>query len=116
MIFAASSRSRVIATGVTKIDDKFAHFAVYGLLATLVCRVGGHSWRAGAVAVLIASAYGASDEWHQSFVPGRFSDVGDWLADTIGAVLAVALYCGWTRYREFLEYPLLHGKRTVEKS
>jgi len=30
-----------------------------------------------------------TDEWHQSFVVGRFSDVADWVADTSGAALAV---------------------------
>ncbi len=40
------------------------------------------------VSVLFCSLYGLSDEWHQSFVPGRDASLGDWLADTIGAVLA----------------------------
>ena len=35
LIFLASSRSTVVSTGVTKIDDKFAHFAVYGLLKSV---------------------------------------------------------------------------------
>lgn len=38
--------------------------------------------------ILFCSLYGISDEWHQSFVVGRSSDVLDWLADTSGAVLA----------------------------
>jgi VanZ family protein len=29
--------------------------------------------------------YGASDEFHQRFVPGRTADVLDWLADSLGA-------------------------------
>ena len=86
-------------------DDKLGHFAIYGLLGTLVCRLG-QGWRSAAWALLAVSAFGASDEWHQSFVPGRFSDVGDWMADTFGAALAVMLYTGWTWYRELLERPL----------
>ncbi len=42
------------------------------------------------VAVLIASLYGISDEFHQSFV-GRDATVRDWLADTVGAVVMAAL-------------------------
>lgn len=42
------------------------------------------------VAVLIATLYGISDEFHQSFV-GRDPTVRDWLADTIGAVVVAAL-------------------------
>jgi VanZ family protein len=30
-----------------------------------------------------------SDEWHQSFVEGRTTDVFDWLADTLGASMAL---------------------------
>src|SRR5262245_61469186 len=78
MIFLASSRSRVVDIHVVPQGDKMVHFAVYGLLATLVCRIGG-GWRAALLSLLVVSAFGASDEWHQSFVPGRASDVMDWL-------------------------------------
>ena len=114
VIFIASSRSYVATPGITRIDDKFGHFAVYGLFATLVCRIG-HGWRAALWAVVIASAYGVSDEWHQSFVPGRSSEVADWMADTIGGVIAVTLYCGWNTYRRLLETPLWRrGKQTAK--
>ncbi len=46
------------------------------------------------VVVLCCSLYGISDEWHQSFVPGRDSSIGDWLADTAGALL-LASFCYW---------------------
>jgi len=49
------------------------------------------------LAFLLASGYGITDEWHQSFV-GRDATVSDWLADTVGAgigVLAVLLI--WRR-------------------
>jgi VanZ family protein len=36
---------------------------------------------------LIATAYGAIDEFHQSFVPGRSSTVADGIADAAGAAL-----------------------------
>lgn len=105
MIFYASSRSRIAAPPVANVD-KYGHFLVYGLLATLLCRCGA-GWRAAGAALLAASAFGASDEWHQSFVPGRSSDVRDWVADTLGAALAVALYTGWARYRRVLETTLV---------
>ena len=105
MIFFASSRSRTVDIGAVPQSDKMVHFAVYGLLWTLVCRLG-RGWRAGAVSLLIVSAFGASDEWHQSFVPGRFSDAADWLADTTGAALGIWLYTVWSRYRAWLETPL----------
>ena len=104
LIFVASSRSRLASTDVAN-GDKIVHFAVYGLLATLVCRLGV-GWRGAAWALLAASAFGASDEWHQSFVPGRSAEVADWVADSLGAALAVSLYAGWATYRRLLERPI----------
>ena len=43
--------------------------------------------RAGLYALLLASAYGASDEYHQWFVPVRTADYLDWIADTGGAAI-----------------------------
>ncbi len=100
----ASSHSRVAAPDLPE-SDKVAHFAVYGLLATLLCRLGA-GWRAAAWAVLATSLFGVTDEWHQSFVPGRSCEVADWVADTTGAALAVTLYTGWQWYRRLLEKPL----------
>jgi len=104
LIVAASHRSRLGHTGVEG-GDKMVHFAVFGLLATLVCRLGT-GWRAAGWALLATSAFGALDEWHQSFVPERSADVQDWIADTVGAALAVALYTGVAAYRRLLETPL----------
>jgi VanZ family protein len=42
------------------------------------------------LALSLASLYGATDEFHQSFVPGRSADVLDWLADTLGAALGAS--------------------------
>lgn len=108
LIVFGSSRPTVASPDVTEFDDKIAHFGAYGLLATLVCRIGfgGGGWRTAAWSLLAVSAFGASDEWHQSFVPGRFAGVDDWIADTLGAAVAAAAYAGWTWYRELLERPL----------
>ena len=112
-VVCASSRSTVAGPNVVNID-KVAHFAVYGLIATLICRVGG-GWRGALWGLLGASAFGVTDEWHQAYVPGRSSDVFDWIADTTGAALAVSLYAGWNSYRRLLETHLWHwpGRRRV---
>jgi VanZ family protein len=89
LVIAASHRPRLASTGVSH-GDKLVHFAVYGLLGTLVARLGT-GWRGAAVGLLVASAFGVTDEFHQSFVPHRSSDVKDWVADTLGAALAVTL-------------------------
>lgn len=108
-VIAASHRPQLASPDINNID-KIAHFAVYGLLATLVCRIG-RGWRAAFCGLLVASAFGATDEWHQSLVPGRSPQFGDWLADTFGAALAVALYWGAAPYRRLLEWPVL-GRRS----
>lgn len=108
IIFFASTRSTVAGPGFSN-SDKVAHFGAYGLLATLICRLGT-GWRGALWGLLGASAFGATDEWHQYYVPGRSSDVFDWVADTTGAALAVSLYAGWPLYRRLLECRLL-GRR-----
>ncbi len=89
--------------------DKLAHFGVFGLLATLVLRTPAvwsrPRWRAW-LAVGAVSLFGITDEWHQSFTPGRAVEFADWVADTAGAVLAVVLYLRWSWYRQVLETPL----------
>lgn len=83
--------------------DKVVHAAAFGLLAGLVARgflaAGQGARRALWGALLAASLYGALDEWHQSFVPGRDSDPWDWAADTSGALLGAALVVGLPRWK-----------------
>jgi len=55
------------------------------------------SWRLYGVIGVIAGGYAASDEWHQSFVPGRSASVGDFLLDCAGIVLVLVVHCLLTR-------------------
>ena len=61
------------------------HLVVYGILGALLARgrrLQGHIPHA--VLILAGALYGASDEWHQSFVPGRQVSALDWVADLCG--------------------------------
>ena len=58
------------------------------------------------VALAFCSLYGWSDEWHQSFVPGRYSSISDWLADTIGAALSIGLLLHYRKGKQ----SITHGK------
>jgi VanZ family protein len=116
LIFLASSRSQIAAPEGVPGMDKIAHFFVYGLLATLVVRLGRGGWKTAALSVLVVSAYGASDEAHQHFMPGRAVEFADWLADTLGGALAVTLYTGWSWYRRLLERPLAGPQRRIENA
>ena len=78
--------------------DKVAHIVFYIPFGFLLARGLKHSQtqtskRILSVAVLIFSmAYGISDEFHQSFVPGRAAGLDDVLADTIGGFIGGLIY------------------------
>ncbi|HHJ15528.1 MAG TPA: VanZ family protein [Gammaproteobacteria bacterium] len=85
-------------------QDKLFHAIVYGILGFLLLgsrtpSVQGYTRAQLRGSILVASLYGVSDEIHQYFVPGRSSDVWDWVADTIGAVIAVSLLWWLSRKR-----------------
>jgi len=42
--------------------------------------------------IFVGIFYGIGDEWHQSFVPGRFATVYDVIFDSLGVVLAAFTY------------------------
>jgi VanZ family protein len=96
LIFVLSHQSRLpVALPPLAHLDKVAHAAGYAVLAGLVARgllaLGREGRRALWLAIAVCSLYGALDEWHQSFVPGRDPDPLDWAADTAGAGLGAAL-------------------------
>jgi len=109
----ASGHGQVATPNIVNFD-KFAHFSVFGLLATLVLRP--FRTRAFTWAVLIVAIFGASDEIHQSFTPGRSMDYHDWMADTAGAIVAVAVYTFWPWYRRLLETRLLNRKKNLQST
>jgi VanZ family protein len=89
--------------------DKAAHFAVFGLLATLWARVFAHSrgLRRGALlGWCVAALFGLLDEGVQALNPVRVFDLVDLAADAAGAFVAVVAYAIWPAYRSLLERPL----------
>jgi VanZ family protein len=118
VIFTASSlpASSLPKTLLFSGQDKVEHALVYGLLGLLVARAwqrrrsGRKAGATGAVAafrlapLLVAIAFtilfGLSDEFHQSFVPGRSVEGLDLLADTTGGLLGGLLaMCMWSSGR-----------------
>ena len=77
--------------------DKLAHMAAFGVLAAFL----EIAWRRThpylpvvrrlLVIIIGVAIFGASDELHQYFVPGRSCDFYDWMADAAGGALGLAL-------------------------
>lgn len=94
VIFVLSSMSDPPAPD--RVSDKLLHTAGYAALALVTVRatsggrLAGLTPRSAVGAWAIATAYGASDELHQRFVPGRSAELADLGADGLGAALGLA--------------------------
>lgn len=91
---------------VSRFSDKVLHAVEYAVFGALCFRAFqgtlNVSWRRWSIplAIVVASFYGVTDEFHQSFVPFRYSHVLDWVADTIGAAIGVigtSCFLAWGR-------------------
>jgi VanZ family protein len=116
LIFAASSIPdlRAIPGGIS---DKSGHGIGYGILGAVLIRalaggrLTGVTWRRAGLTVVLATLYGVTDEFHQSFVPGRSPDVFDVLADCVGAAVTVFVIAGLARAWGILKFsPRSHGQ------
>lgn len=97
-IYWLSDQSSLPAPELFDNQDKLQHFLAYFVMGVLAWRALAHrpwprKW------ILLGSfgfcgVYGLSDEWHQSFVVGRDASGLDWLADSIGSLVA-AVSCYW---------------------
>ena len=78
--------------------DKIAHFVEYYFLGCLLYRWFSSTdryrkrRRALLMTILIGTCYALSDEWHQSFVPGREASPWDALFDAVGVGMGALTY------------------------
>lgn len=95
LIFALSARQTLpptpgLAENVAAIGG---HLGAYGVLAVLLCwGLGGARIQAMWLGLGIAVLYGVSDEFHQSFVPGRDASLIDIGWDALGAATALVAW------------------------
>jgi VanZ family protein len=90
VIFALSSVPD-LGTGLGGWDlvlRKIAHAAEFAVLGALLVRATGRPGLAFALGVL----YAASDELHQSFVPGRMGSPIDVAIDAVGVAAGILLW------------------------
>jgi hypothetical protein len=65
--------------------DKIAHAGVFGLIALMLWFFFDRKYPL--LVIGLVAMTGAVDEVHQLFLPGRFAEVSDWIADVVGAGL-----------------------------
>jgi VanZ family protein len=82
----------------TGVSDKIEHYFAYVLLAGLLFFTLSFQEKFKALkrrpflfTMIISVVYGAADELHQLFVPGRICDIIDWIADFLGVITALLL-------------------------
>jgi VanZ family protein len=97
-VYLSSQTHIYIPFGVT-FWDKLVHFVCFaGLTGSWTFWFPLESWKRHSLRNLLlcivgVAVYGALDEWHQSFTPGRDMSVYDWLADVAGAVIGSVSGC-----------------------
>ncbi|MDF1563469.1 MAG: VanZ family protein [Deltaproteobacteria bacterium] len=82
--------------------DKLLHLAAFAALAALILfALGEQGATPGgrALVAVLGVGWGVLDELHQAFVPGRFADPWDALADALGVLLVLAVHFAWSRGR-----------------
>lgn len=106
LLFWASSRPNpfpFLPEGIFG-HDKLLHAGAYAVLGGLVLGALARRRRGAARAVLVAAllgtAYGATDELHQAYVPNREADPFDLGADAAGALAGAAAAALILRGRE----------------
>jgi VanZ family protein len=111
LIFFLSAQPDLrMGVGLPAHADKAAHAGVFALLALLAAWGLARSFpawervRVLLLSLLVAVIYGALDELHQRFVPGRTPDPMDLVADAAGALLVITVL-GWLGRRAAARVP-----------
>jgi VanZ family protein len=98
LIFGFSSRSLPSTSQIFWKDfivKKSAHIIEYAIFSSMLYRAFRNSGiskiNSGIFAITLAIIYASTDEFHQSFIPGREPRLRDVIFDTIGASLAIYL-------------------------
>ena len=106
-IFGLSSlpSSTIADLGLPASLWNLAHVPLFaGLAWVALWALVGPPLGSALVAALACLIFAATDEWHQSWVPGRVLDLADLLADGAGILLGIGAFAllpsGWRAARE----------------
>jgi VanZ family protein len=97
-IFYFSSLPRKDIPSLFPLQDVFFHGMIYAVLAWFFKRALKHTCPHLSAATLVivtvffGLAYGASDEFHQLFTPGRTAGLEDVITDAVGSFLGSVIY------------------------
>jgi VanZ family protein len=103
VIFALSAQESLPghpSPAIAVLIERGGHLIEYAILAALCLRAVSQTLptrRPARWAMAITLLYAFSDEWHQSFVPGRDVEVMDLVADLLGALLSLSGLHLWRR-------------------
>jgi hypothetical protein len=98
IIFISSLENISIPSIGLRLEDKIVHFLEYFIFGFLLLRAlhfGSSSpvtIKLFLLSIAIGVFFGITDEFHQYFVPGRYFDLLDWLADSIGVTVGGEFY------------------------
>ena len=98
IFYASSLTDPPVPSDVPDVD--LHGLAYFGLMLLITRAVSGARWSRITLGVLavawcITVAYGATDEWHQMYVPNRHAEFRDLRADAIGAFIAGIALKAW---------------------
>ncbi len=96
LLVTVTSTPKYFVPKIFELQDKIEHFLAYTILAILM-NLTLHFQKkylqlvvkSSLITFLIITIYAGIDEIHQIFIPGRYADIFDWLADTIGGLFGV---------------------------
>ena len=98
LLFVATSIPTDAMPKLFDAQDKLEHFGAYFILSILLLlslhlqeKYSVLNKRAIFFTFVLLSFYGALDELHQYFIPGRYCDFYDWVADVIGGLTGIGL-------------------------
>ena len=74
---------------------KLAHFSIYAIVGILIMTfVSTYKlllWKKLLISIIVGLGYAISDEFHQTFIPGRSGELRDVLIDTSGVICGIII-------------------------